>query len=122
LTPVDDSTGSITVALYDVTNVTGTITIGGPPVKVTLGTPGQVANLTFSGTASQKIKVTGTGDTICATVIILNSKGATVVSELECSVGNFNFGHALFATGTYTLSIVPNGASTGSMTVQITSP
>jgi len=122
LTPVDPSTGSITVTLYNVTNVTGTITIGGPAVNVTLGTPGQIADLTFSGTAAQKIKVTGTSDTVCATVSILNPKGAAVVSEVECPAGNFNFGHTLLTTGTYTLSIVPSGASTGSMTVQITSP
>jgi len=124
LTPAGLGTGKISVALYDVTNVTGTITIGGPAVPVTLGTPGQIANLTFSGTAGQSAKVFGTNNSIeCVTVAILNPTGATVVSELECESPTFNLpSRTLPTTGTYTLSIVPYEAYTGSLTVQITSP
>jgi YD repeat-containing protein len=122
LTPTGPSTGGITVAVYDVTNVTGTITIGGPPVKVTLGTPGQIANLTFSGTAAQKIRISGTNDTVCATVGVVNPNGSNGGSASECPAGNFSSSHMLSTTGSYTLSIVPTGPATGSMTVQITSP
>jgi YD repeat-containing protein len=123
LTTTDASIGSITVALYDVTNVTGTITIGGPAVQVKLGTPGQIAKLTFSGTAAQTATVHVTNNTIaCVTVGILNPGGTTLFSELECT-SNFNLpSQTLPTTGKYTLSIVPSQADTGSLTVEITSP
>lgn len=125
LTPVNPVTGSITVTLYGVVDVTGTITIGGSPVNVTLGTPGQIANLTFSGTDAQEVKVLGTNNTItCLTVSILKPTGATLVTSGEtCPGSSFKVKTAtLPATGTYTLSIVPYQTYTGSLTVQLTSP
>lgn len=125
LTANDASTGSITVTLYGVVDVTGTITIGGPAVNVTLGTPGQIANLTFSGTDAQEVKVLGTNNTVtCLTVSILKPTGGTLVTSNEtCPGSSFTLpAKTLPATGTYTLSIVPYSAYTGSLTVQLTSP
>jgi YD repeat-containing protein len=56
-------TGTATVSLYDVPPVlTGTLTIGGPPVTITATAPGQDAEMTFTGTTGQRIsmKVSGT--------------------------------------------------------------
>ena len=56
-------TGTATVSLYDVPpNLTGTLTIGGPPVTVTATAAGQDAEMPFTGTAGQRIslKVSGT--------------------------------------------------------------
>jgi hypothetical protein len=46
--------GGASVTLYDVTDVTGSITVNGPSVNVNLNTPGQNARLTFDGTAGQR--------------------------------------------------------------------
>src|SRR5260370_41494290 len=56
--------GSETLQLSSVpTDVTGTITIDGPSVTITTTAAGQKANLTFSGTAGQKIVLNLTGGT-----------------------------------------------------------
>src|SRR5205085_1689966 len=52
--PTDAATGSLTLQLYDVPpDTTGTITPGGAPVTVTIGTPGQNGKLTFSAASGQ---------------------------------------------------------------------
>ena len=56
--PVNHAVGNVTLTLYDVpADTTGTVTVGGAAVGVTLGTPGQIGRLTFSGTASQQVTV-----------------------------------------------------------------
>jgi len=47
--PYLTSTGNVTLTLYNVVDVAGSITPGGAAVPVSLPTPGQVARLTFSG-------------------------------------------------------------------------
>lgn len=123
LTMADAGTGSITANLYNVTNVTGAIAINGSPVTVSLKTPGQVAALTFKATANEKATVHVTNSTItCVTLGIVKPNGTSLISELECG-GSFDLPtQTLPATGTYTLSIVPNQADTGSLTVRIASP
>ena len=55
--PSGAGTGQATVTAYDVTDVTGTITIDGPQVSQTINTPGQVIRLTFSGTSGVRLSV-----------------------------------------------------------------
>jgi YD repeat-containing protein len=56
--PSEANTGNVTVTIYDVpADITGTITPGGAPVTVTITTPGQNANLTFSGTTGQRVSL-----------------------------------------------------------------
>jgi YD repeat-containing protein len=50
-------TGSVTLTLYNVVDVIGTVTVGGAIVNVTTTTPGQNALLTFNGSANQKVTV-----------------------------------------------------------------
>src|SRR5438093_7551519 len=58
------TTGSITLTLYNVpADFTGTITPGGASVTVTTTTPGQNGQLTFAGTAGQRISLQGTTGT-----------------------------------------------------------
>jgi YD repeat-containing protein len=103
--------GSMSVRLYDVTDVTGTITPGGPPVTVTTTTPGQNAYITFSGTAGQRISLTqsntGWGTTI------LKPDGTTLAS------GGYIDTKTLATTGTYTLKVDPPNNSTGSTTLTL---
>jgi hypothetical protein len=123
LTMVDPGTGSLTANLYKVVNVTGTITINGSSVAVSLPTPGQSALLTFAGNASEQVTVHATNNTIvCVTVGIVNPDGTSLFSERECSSSFDLPTQTLPATGTYALSIAPYQAYTGSVKVALTSP
>jgi hypothetical protein len=123
LTMADPGTGGVTANLYKVVNITGTAVINGPPVTVNITTPGQSAALRFAGTANEKATVHVTNSTIsCVTTGIVKPNGASLFSELDCG-SSFNLPtQTLPVTGTYTLSLVPQGADTGSLTVKITSP
>ena len=123
--PVSTATGSLTLTLYTVpADTTGTVTINGSSVAVTLSTPGQNGTLTFSGTASQPVTVRVTGNTMgSVTVKLLSTNGTTVLATSTSSAGSFNLSPVtLPSTGTYTVSIDPGGANTGTMNVAGTSP
>jgi YD repeat-containing protein len=114
------STGSFTVAVYNVVNIIGTITIGGSGVNVNFTTPGQTARLTFSGTAGQKVSVqttTATFGSCSVGMSILNPDGSTLIWNACMGGGGFIGEHTLPTTGTYTLLISPSGPATGSLTV-----
>jgi hypothetical protein len=123
MTMIDAGTGSLTANLYNVVNVTGTIVVNGSPVNLNLPTPGQVAALTFAGTASQKATVHVTKSTItCLTVAVVQPNGKTLSSVLNCGTSFNAHVPALPTTGNYTLTISPDQADTGSLTVVLTSP
>ncbi len=122
-TSTDATTGTIAVNLYSYVNVTGTITVGGPPVGINLTTPGQIANLTFSATSGQSVIVNGIDSTAgCLSDNIY--QGATTVSQDdECDTSWSASSVELPHTGKYTLSIVPfNPPYTGSLKVQLSKP
>src|SRR5439155_3257931 len=50
-------TGTVTAQLFDVVDTTGTLTAGDAAVTLTIGTPGQNAIYTFSGTNGQRISL-----------------------------------------------------------------
>src|SRR5205085_5207501 len=63
--PQTTYTGTVTLTLYDVpADISTSITPGGSPATVTVGTPGQNARLTFSGTNGQRVSLLLTNDTI----------------------------------------------------------
>jgi type II secretory pathway component PulM len=121
--PYSEYTGQITLTLYDVVDLSGTLTIGGPAVSVTLTTPGQVAQLTFSGTANQQVTVRVTSNTMgSVTVKLLKPDGTTLTSKTS-SAASFNLTtQTLPTTGTYTVLVDPSGANIGSLNVSVTSP
>jgi hypothetical protein len=121
--PSSAYTGQITVALYEVVDVTGTLTIGAAPTSVTITTPTQTASLTFAGTANQQVTVRITSNTISnVTVKLLKPDGTTQTSKTS-SAASFNLTQQTVATtGTYTVVVDPPGVNTGSLNVQVTSP
>jgi hypothetical protein len=121
--PSGAGTGQATVNLYDVVDVTGSITLGGPSVNVNLTVPGQKASYTMSGTVGQQATVRVTGSTFgCVTVALLKPDGTTLVSTFSCG-GTFNLAtQTLPVTGTYTVTVDPNTSSTGSTTLSVTNP
>ena len=112
--------GQATVNLYEVTDVTGAITINGPSVNVSLPTPGQKALLTFDGTAGQRISANAVSTfNSCWNFGLFKPDGTAVVNTLGCGSGFFIEPQTLPVTGTYTLVIDPSGAGTGSATVNV---
>lgn len=107
--------GSMTLALYNVTDTTGTIAIGGPPVVVTIAAPGQNAQLTFTGTAGQIIELDWFGDvSFSGRPTILKPDGTELADDYGFSTDDDIY--QLPVTGTYTIPIDPVGNSVGSTT------
>jgi hypothetical protein len=115
--------GSVTVAVYVVPpDTTGTLTLG-TPQTVTTTAPGQNATRTFSGTAGQRISFRFTGVTMASVKVIVKAPGPspvpTVVQRTFGTDGDFVDPITLPTgrTGTYTVTIDPQGASMGSVTL-----
>ncbi len=121
--PSGAATGQVNVNLYGVVDGTGSLTLGGPAVNVSLTTPGQNATLTFSGTTGQQATVRVTSNTMsCVRVTLLKPDGTAMTNTFSCG-STFNLAtQALSVTGTYTITVDPSGANTGSMNLSVTNP
>jgi hypothetical protein len=121
--PNTSATGQATVNLYNVVDATGTLTVNGPAVNVSLTVPGQNASLTFSGTAAQQATVRVSGSTMgCVRVTLFKPDGTSFTNVFSCS-GTFNLAtQTLPTTGTYTVTVDPSGAALGSMNLSVTNP
>jgi hypothetical protein len=124
--PTDNATGSVTLSLYTVVDLTGTIAIGGPAVTKTTDTPGQNATLTFSGTSGQRVSVWGTngmtGQILGCDVnvsIVRASDNVTVASPTCMEQSGFIEPFSVPTTGSYNVFIDPIGAAKGSLTVEL---
>jgi len=119
--PTGANTGSITLTLYNVpADITGTITAGGSAVTSTIGTPGQNARYTFSGTANQRVSLKLTNSTIAlGTARLLKPDGSTLASTSFVTGSGFLDTQTLPTAGTYTVEIDPSGANTGSITLTL---
>lgn len=111
--PALAATGAMTLALYDVSNTTGTIVIGGADVTVTIDTPGQNAQLTFTGTAGQIVNFDWTGSIGYGIPPYIVKPDGTTLSTSFWYDAN---GYRLPVTGTYTIAIDPFGSDTGQTT------
>lgn len=104
-------TGSVSVQVVDATPQTGTITVGGSAVTLTLGA-GQDANLTFSGTSGQQVSLLWSNSTLnCPTVSIMQPNGIPLATSNWCGSSSFIDVQTLPTTGTYTVNV-----DTGSQT------
>jgi YD repeat-containing protein len=120
--PVREFTGNMTLTLHNVSvDATASATIGGPPVTVAIGTPGQLGVITFDATAGQRVAINLTSVTISSSnVSVLNPDGSVLVPASSMSTSG-KFVDALpVATGTHTLRIDPVGTATGSATATLT--
>ncbi len=114
-----DFTGSLTVPAPGTT---------GPATTVTITAAGQNANLTFAGTAGQKLSFNmnnsniGSGAADCLLhVFDPNNTDVTTGGPARCGPGASNYVDTitLATTGTYTVFIDPQGMATGSIAVSI---
>lgn len=115
-------TGSMTLTLYDVpADVTGTLAVNGPAQTVTTTAPGQNAVLTFTGSAGQPVTVRGANSTQgCVTVLVKRPDNATV--SISPCTASYSLTTTSSTAGTFTLTLDPIGASTGSVDVSVTNP
>jgi YD repeat-containing protein len=121
--PATTATGNMTVTLYDVpVDVTGSVTINGAALHVTLAVPGQQALVTFAGTTGQAITVRGVNSTVgCVNIFLMNPSGGgyTVISPCTAS---YALASTLSQTGTYTIRVDPSNTNIGSADMSVTSP
>ena len=123
--PNSANTGNTTVTLYNVpADTTGSVTINGDPVPVNLSTPGQNGSLTFTGAQNQQVTVHVTGNGMGSVrVKLLSSDGQTVLAQALSSGASFNLLPATLptaGTATYTITIDPQSANTGTLNISVT--
>jgi hypothetical protein len=113
--------GSLTLNLYDATDVQATITPGGSSVTVTT-VPGQNEYLTFPGFFGQQIGINLTNGSYSSCNLTLYAPNGSTLKSGFCSGSTDTITpFTLTAYGTYKLSIDPQGSSSGSVIVQVTS-
>jgi hypothetical protein len=118
LEPTDPSTGSLTYTLS--AEVTGTITPGGAAVPVSIPRAGQRARISFTGTANQRVSLSGTGVTTpSAGVNLLRADGSFLGTFFTAFASTDAFGGPLTLPATETYSIVVDPTSPGNITLTL---
>lgn len=117
LDPTSTNTGNATLTVYSSTDVTNTIQPGGAAVTATITTPGQVAQLTFSGTASERLSLLKSGSIGSSTTVsVLKPDGTALIAS---TFAGFIDTFTLPVAGTYTIFLDPDAATTGNVTVTL---
>jgi YD repeat-containing protein len=115
--------GTTTVNIRDVTDITGNISIGGPPLPISTNIPGQNAWVSFNGNAGRRVRLTATNVTYSSgatSVFIYNPDGT-----INCSMLNVSSAGAaveslnLPVNGVYKILIDPRGSNTGGATLAL---
>jgi hypothetical protein len=117
--------GTVFFTLYSVPpDVTGSVTVGGTPASLAVTTPGQAAQVTFSGTAGQNNTIAVTAQAAgCYTIKTLKPDGVTVLrGDSHCGASYSSGSLAIPTTGTYTVVVTPSGTATDTYTVGVTTP
>jgi YD repeat-containing protein len=122
--PEGANTGSMTLTLYDVPDdIVGTATVGGSPANIATTVAGQNAKVTFEGTSGQQITVHITGNTMSWVRVTLLKPDGTSLTSSYSPAGSFDLTTQILpVTGTYTISVNPDGLNTGSISVSVTNP
>jgi hypothetical protein len=103
--------------------LTGTVTLDGASVSISLTKAGQTARYTFSGTSGQWVSIGFTSVTIAfSTVTLLKPDGTTLASNtIGTAGGGLEPPSTLPTTGTYTIVVDPSGTNTGNITLTLMS-
>jgi len=118
LDPQSFSLGTVTATVYDVpADATTAGAIGATTVN-TVGTPGQNAAMTFTGTTGQRVSLTASVVSIpSSTVWIERPNGASIAQFSTGTSGHFMSPVTLPQNGTYIVHIDPQGSGTGHMSL-----
>jgi YD repeat-containing protein len=123
--PKNANYGSTAITLYNVpADASGSTSIGGAGVPLSMSTPGQNGLVTFSGTAQQVVTIHVTGSSVGRGTLTLTTEGGQQVGSTPwLGTGDFTLSNqTLPATGNYKIIVDPYDANTGSLTVSTTSP
>jgi len=117
--PAGTNTGSITLKLMSY--LSGTLNLDGTPTTSTISVIGQNALYTFTGTVGQWVSLGMTGVSITSTTVALWKPDGTQLAStsVNTSGGSLDPPTALPTTGTYTVTVNPSAANTGSMTLTL---
>jgi hypothetical protein len=114
--------GSLTAKL-DAGYVNQNVTIGGPSSTITLRSPGQNGVWSFTGTAGQAVKFEFTGGTFGsvtnAKIEVRKPDKSVLTSWNFCGTSCSSSSMALPVAGIYTITLIPAGIATGSMTATL---
>lgn len=118
--PQQAATGSITLSLYTVpADSTGALAVG-TPLTVTTIVPGQNATRTFSATANQRLSFKASGVTMASVKVkVTRPDNLSLFSTTFDTDGGFIDPKTIPISGTYKVTIDPQGASTGSITLTV---
>jgi hypothetical protein len=117
----------VTVKAYNVVDLTGTVTVNGPPVTGTFTVPGQRGLWAFNGTAGQKVRAVVNAAALpnCSfynSFGILKPDGSPLGTQWHMCAGNLTPQFTLPTSGVYSLLIDPAGSQTGSVTARVIDP
>ncbi|HET9324583.1 MAG TPA: S8 family peptidase [Gaiellaceae bacterium] len=119
--PQGTDVGTASLQLYEVPpDLAGSLTVGGAPVSLSLGAPGQNALLTFDGAAGQRVTIRATGVTIgpstcCSTSLMIRKPDGLPLASAMAGTSGGTLSTTLPVAGTYTLLVDPQAAATGSL-------
>ncbi|MGY3149341.1 hypothetical protein ACVWYQ_006340 [Bradyrhizobium sp. USDA 3397] len=117
INPGGVNTGTVTFNLYDVpANASATVTPGGGTVSLTTTVPGQNMELTFAGTANERVSLLTqlSGGLNCLKLTVLQPNGTTQVYNNDSCGSRFTDLLVLPVAGTYSIALNPSSVSTGS--------
>jgi hypothetical protein len=127
--PQANAAGGVTATLYDVPpDASANVTIQGPAATLGMGVPGQNGSVSFAGSAGQAVSVRLTGVTVgpscCSSskVSVLRPDGTTLVAPTYFGTSGKTLAVQLSVTGTFRIVLDPQSASTGNVSVAVTSP
>lgn len=122
-TIVVDPTGLATGSMTLTSPLTGTITLDGASVPLSLTKAGQTARYTFSGTSGQWLSLGLTSVTISSSTVTLLKPDGTMLAAttIGTSGGGLEPPSTLPTTGTYTIVVDPSGTNTGNITLTLMS-
>ena len=117
--PNQTATGTVTLTLYDVpSDVTGTMTLGGPAITLTTTAASQNARALFTGTAGDGVIIRlGPGNCCSTAVSVLKPDGTTLVNPVTFTTAGGTLYAKLTVSGTYTVLIDYQGTALGTVSV-----
>ncbi len=98
---------------------TGTLTVGGAPLNLSISPAGRRALISFAGSAGQAVDLTASGVTVSSSRIsVLDSSGVELIAATIGTAGG-QLNPILPSAGTYTVFVDPVGSVGGAMTLAL---
>lgn len=118
--PSSTQTGSATISLYTVTDLSGTVDPAGTPLTATITTPGQNGAFTFSANSGQSVTLTTSSTNFSSgrcMISIVNPSGSNVGNRDCANIGSTSW--TVTQTGVFKAVIDPTQSSTGNATFNV---